>query len=49
MKTNRTGRCRTSLSGDPVSDPEELVISREEFNDIELKMNEILSDLNGRS
>ena len=33
------------LSGIRVSDPEELVISREEFNDIELKMNEILSDL----
>ena len=32
------------LSGIRVSDPEELVISREEFNDIELKMNEILSD-----
>jgi RNA polymerase sporulation-specific sigma factor len=33
------------LSGIHVTDPEELVISREEFNDIELKMNEILSDL----
>lgn len=33
------------LAGIRVSDPEELVISREEFNDIELKMNEILSDL----
>lgn len=33
------------LSGIRVSDPEELVISREEFADIELKMNEILSDL----
>lgn len=33
------------LSGIRVADPEELVISREEFNDIELKMNEILSDL----
>ncbi len=33
------------LSGIRVSDPEELVISREEFSDIELKMNEILSDL----
>jgi RNA polymerase sporulation-specific sigma factor len=33
------------LSGLRVTDPEELVISREEFSDIELKMNEILSDL----
>ncbi len=33
------------LEGIRVSDPEELVISREEFSDIELKMNEILSDL----
>lgn len=33
------------LAGIRVSNPEELVISREEFNDIELKMNEILSDL----
>ena len=33
------------LSGAKVSDPEELVISREEFIDIEKKMEEILSDL----
>lgn len=33
------------LSGARVSDPEELVISREEFIDIERKMEEILSDL----
>lgn len=33
------------LSGIQVSDPEELIISREEFNDIELKLSEILSDL----
>ncbi|WP_301859085.1 RNA polymerase sporulation sigma factor SigH [uncultured Megasphaera sp.] len=33
------------ISGLHVCDPEELVISREEFMDIELKMNEILSDL----
>ena len=33
------------LSGAKVSDPEELVISREEFVDIEAKMEEILSDL----
>ena len=33
------------LSGAKVSDPEELVISREEFIDIERKMEEILSDL----
>jgi len=33
------------LSGSKVSDPEELVISREEFIDIEAKMEEILSDL----
>lgn len=33
------------LSGVKVSDPEELVISREEFVDIENKMEDILSDL----
>lgn len=33
------------LSGTKVSDPEELVISREEFVDIEHKMGEFLSDL----
>ena len=33
------------LSGARISDPEELVISREEFVDIEEKMEEILSDL----
>jgi len=33
------------LSGSKVSDPEELVISREEFIDIEEKMGQILSDL----
>lgn len=33
------------LSGSKVTDPEELVISREEFLSIEEKMNEILSDL----
>ncbi len=33
------------ISGTRVSDPEELVISREEFGDIEQKMGEILSDL----
>ncbi len=33
------------LSGTKVSDPEELVISREEFGDIEQKMGELLSDL----
>ena len=33
------------LSGAKVSDPEELVISREEFVDIEARMEEILSDL----
>ena len=33
------------ISGARVSDPEELVISREEFVDIEHKMEEILSDL----
>jgi len=33
------------LSGSKISDPEELVISQEEFNDIEEKMGEILSDL----
>lgn len=33
------------LSGAKVSDPEELVISREEFVNIEAKMEEILSDL----
>ena len=33
------------LSGSKISDPEELVISRDEFIDIEEKMGEILSDL----
>jgi len=33
------------LSGNKITDPEELVISREEFNDIEDKMDEFLSDL----
>ena len=36
------------LSGAKVSDPEELVISREEFVDIEAMMEEILSDLEGK-
>ncbi len=33
------------ISGSRVSDPEELIISREEFDDIEEKMGEILSSL----
>lgn len=33
------------ISGSKVTDPEELVISKEEFNDIENKMSEFLSDL----
>ncbi|MCL6521276.1 MAG: RNA polymerase sporulation sigma factor SigH [Firmicutes bacterium] len=33
------------IAGVKVSDPEELIISREEFGDIEAKMGEILSDL----
>ncbi|MFO7171565.1 MAG: RNA polymerase sporulation sigma factor SigH [Bacillota bacterium] len=33
------------ISGSKVTDPEELIISREEFGDIEEKMGEILSDL----
>jgi len=33
------------LLGNKITDPEELVISREEFNDIESKMDEFLSDL----
>jgi len=33
------------LAGNKVTDPEELVISREEFLDIESKMSEFLSDL----
>ena len=33
------------IAGIKITDPEELVISKEEFADIELKMNEILSDL----
>jgi RNA polymerase sporulation-specific sigma factor len=33
------------ITGNKVSDPEELVINREEFGDIEDKMGEILSDL----
>ena len=33
------------ISGSKVTDPEELVISKEEFDDIENKMSEFLSDL----
>ncbi|MDI3257813.1 MAG: RNA polymerase sporulation sigma factor SigH [Kyrpidia sp.] len=33
------------LSGTRVADPEELIINQEEFDDIEIKMGEILSDL----
>lgn len=33
------------ITGSKVTDPEELVISKEEFNDIETKMSEFLSDL----
>lgn len=33
------------VSAAPVSDPEELIISRENFADIELRMNQVLSDL----
>lgn len=33
------------ISGTKVMDPEELIINQEEFDDIELKMSEILSDL----
>ncbi len=33
------------ISGNRVTDPEELLINQEEFDDIELKMGEILSDL----
>ena len=33
------------ISGARITDPEELIISREEFNDIEEKMSEILSSL----
>lgn len=36
------------LSGSKVTDPEELMINREEYNDIEFKMSEILSDLEWR-
>ncbi len=36
------------ISGSKVTDPEELIISREEFGDIEAKMVEILSDLEWR-
>ncbi len=36
------------LSGSKISDPEELIISREEFGAIEEKMGEILSDLEWR-
>ncbi|WP_409293193.1 RNA polymerase sporulation sigma factor SigH [Peribacillus sp. SCS-37] len=36
------------LSGAKAQDPEELVISQEEFDDIELKMAELLSDLERR-
>lgn len=33
------------LAGTKITDPEELMINREEYNDIEFKMNEILSEL----
>lgn len=33
------------ISGTKVLDPEELIINQEEFDDIELKMAELLSDL----
>jgi RNA polymerase sporulation-specific sigma factor len=33
------------ISGTKVSDPEELIINQEEFDDIEIKMAELLSDL----
>lgn len=33
------------ISGNKITDPEELVISKEEFNDIESKMEQFLSDL----
>ena len=33
------------ISGDKVANPEDMIISREEFADIENKMNNILSDL----
>lgn len=36
------------ISGTKITDPEELIISREEFNDIEEKMGEILSNLEWR-
>ncbi|NLM25422.1 MAG: RNA polymerase sporulation sigma factor SigH [Firmicutes bacterium] len=36
------------ISGTKVTDPEELVISQEEFDDIESKMSEFLSDLEWR-
>jgi RNA polymerase sporulation-specific sigma factor len=36
------------LSGSKVTDPEELMINREEYNDIEFKMGEILSELERR-
>ncbi len=36
------------LSGTKITDPEELMINREEYNDIEFKMGEILSDLEWR-
>ena len=33
------------ISGAKISDPEELIINQEEFDDIEIKMEELLSDL----
>lgn len=36
------------ISGSRVTDPEELIINQEEFDDIEVKMGEILSDLERR-
>lgn len=36
------------LTGAKITDPEELIINREEYNDIEFKMGEILSELEWR-
>ena len=37
------------ISGSKVTDPEEMIINQEEYDDIELKMAELLSDLGEKS
>ena len=45
MMKNRIVRLMDVISGAKVLDPEELIINQEEFDHIEVKMAELLSDL----